>query len=105
MDNHFQLPFQQHHALLTDNQSKLRSVKLRSVKGTKKKTNKHKRQKTRPKEAEEDNKDDDNGEGNHNDNDNSRANSGVGGPVNEDESSLGMNDDNKESTDETEDDT
>ena len=75
------------------------------MKRTKKKTNKHKRHKTRRDEAEEDDKDNDDCDGNHNDDDNSRANSRVGGPVDEDESSLGMNDDAKESADDTEDDT
>ena len=65
-------------------------MKVRIVKRTKKKTNKHKRQKTQRNEAEENNKDNDDGDSNHNNNDNSRANSGVGGPVDEDELSLGM---------------
>ena len=46
-DDHFQLQFQQHQALLTFNQSKLRSKKLRSVKGTEQKTNKRKWSKAR----------------------------------------------------------
>ena len=46
-DDHFQLPLQQHQALLTFNKSKVRSAKLRSVKGTEQKTNKRKWSKTR----------------------------------------------------------
>ena len=41
-DDHFQLPFQQHQALMTTIQPKARSAKGRSVKGRKQKANKRK---------------------------------------------------------------
>ena len=77
-DDHFQLPFQQHQALLTFNQSKLRSAKLRSVKGTEQKTNKHKWRKTRQNEVVGGNDSNDD-ESNDDNNIDDRANSGVGG--------------------------
>ena len=83
-DDHFQFPFQQHQAatLLTDNPSKIRSAKIRSV-------NKMKRKKIQRKPEDDDDND---GNDNFNEDDDTTSNSGV-------------NDDNDESADKTQEET
>ena len=66
----------------------------------KKRINKHKRQKIQQNEP-GDTDGNDNSDGNHNDDNSTTSNSGVEGPVNENISTLGANDDD-ESVDETE---
>ena len=84
-DNHFQLPFQHHHALVTDKPSKARSVGK-----MKKRTKKHKRQKIQ--QSNDSGEDDNSGDDDYSKNNNTTSKSGVGKSVDDSTLNLGVSD-------------